>query len=92
MKDKKNGKIAGFNSNLTNSPLATSTTEKDDLTHHPYQHQGYYQSQVIYNPTITTNYYNTYPRPTSYDNYYYHHHHHHQQQQQQSDSMLSSFI
>jgi hypothetical protein len=88
MKDKKNGKIAGFNSNLTNSPLATSTTEKDDLTHHSYQHQGYYQSQVAYNPTLTTNYYNTYPPLTSYDNYYYHH----QQQQQQSDPMLASFI
>jgi hypothetical protein len=96
MKDKKDGRnrasyTNGYNLNPTNSPLATSTTEKDDLTLRPYHHQGYYQpttyqSQIDYNPPPTTNYYNSLP-PTSYDNYYYHHHH-----QQQSDQVLSPFI
>jgi hypothetical protein len=46
MKDKKDGKArtsysGGYNTNLNNSPLATSTTEKDDLTLRSYHH-GYY--------------------------------------------------
>lgn len=56
MKDKKDGKSrtaygGGCGIGLNNSPLATSTTEKDDLNsslslrsyHHP-QHHGYYQA------------------------------------------------
>ncbi|UJR08644.1 hypothetical protein I4U23_012903 [Adineta vaga] len=55
MKDKKDGKnrtsyTNGCGMNLNNSPLATSTTEKDDLTlrsyhpHHP--HHSYYQPSI----------------------------------------------
>ncbi len=67
MKDKKDGKSRalytnGFNNNLNNSPLASSTTEKDDLAIHSYHH-GYYQpppmsvtfhTQGDYNPPPST--------------------------------------
>ncbi|CAF1206431.1 unnamed protein product [Rotaria sordida] len=49
MKDKKDGKnrisyTNGCNNNLNNSPLASSTTEKDDLTFRSYHHHhNYYQ-------------------------------------------------
>lgn len=50
MKDKKDGKnrssyATGCGISMTNSPLASSTTEKDDLTLRSYQHHqhGYYQ-------------------------------------------------
>jgi hypothetical protein len=87
MKDKKDGKnrAYGSTSNQNTSPLATSTMEKDDLTHRAYHHH-----QVYYSPTIsasfqppvfpitdrydlTTNYYNPHP-PNSYDNYYFNPH------------------
>ncbi|CAF1426342.1 unnamed protein product [Rotaria magnacalcarata] len=50
MKDKKDGKsrtsyINGYNANLSTSPLASSTTEKDDLSLRSYHHHhnNYYQ-------------------------------------------------
>jgi len=65
MKDKKNGKNRGLST--TTSPLATSTTEKDDLTHCLYHHHSYYQppppmsvtyqSQIDYHPLSVTNTY-----------------------------------
>jgi hypothetical protein len=96
MKDKKDGKNRGLS---ITSPLATSTTEKDDLTHRSYYQPPIsvtYQSQIDYHHHSTyemnhnikqTNYYNPLP-PISYDNYYLNSQHH----QQQSDSGLSQFI
>ncbi|CAF0820014.1 unnamed protein product [Adineta ricciae] len=55
MKDKKDGKnrtsyTNGCGMHLNNSPLATSTTEKDDLTlrsyHSSHPHHAYYQHQL----------------------------------------------
>ncbi|CAF0850653.1 unnamed protein product [Adineta steineri] len=75
MKDKKDGKSRtaytnGCTMNLNNSPLASSTTEKDDLTFRSYHHHSYYttplphpppssmpvtyHSQIDYNPSSST--------------------------------------
>ncbi|CAF2483034.1 unnamed protein product [Rotaria sp. Silwood2] len=69
MKDKKDGKnrtsyINGCNMNLNSSPLASSTTEKDDLTLRSYHHhQNYYQpSQGVPHMSVT------FPTPSSFQN------------------------
>jgi len=85
MKDKKDGKNRALHTNeytvhQNNSPLATSTTEKDDFTHRSYSHHhsyyqpsmsGTYQSQIDYNPLPERD---NYERTTNYDikqsNYY----------------------
>jgi hypothetical protein len=89
MKDKKDGKNRGLYTNgcpinQNNSPLATSTAEKDDLIHRSYDHHHHhnyyhqptmmsatYQTQVAYNPHLVTD---TYEISTNYSmkqsNYY----------------------
>ncbi|CAF0857873.1 unnamed protein product [Rotaria sp. Silwood1] len=74
MKDKKEGKnrilyTKGCNTNLNTSPLASSTTEKDELNfrsyhHHPHPHHNYYQSQPPVVPPMSV----TFSTPSSFQN------------------------
>jgi hypothetical protein len=80
MKDKKDGKSRAYGSitHQNNSPLASSTTEKDDLTHRSYYHHNYYPSSIpaasIFPVNeMTMNYGikpSNYYTPTPYENYY----------------------
>ncbi|CAF2446983.1 unnamed protein product [Rotaria sp. Silwood2] len=76
MKDKKDGKGrtpygGGCGIGLNNSPLATSTTEKDDLNsslslrsyHHHPQHHGYYQAQPPPMPVAFSSSSSNYSKP-----------------------------
>lgn len=83
MKEKKDGKSrttygSTCGISLNNSPLATSTTEKDDLNpalslrsyHHP-QHHSYYQTappmSVAFSSSPSTNYAKTFQQPIDYN-------------------------
>jgi hypothetical protein len=77
MKDKKDGKNRSYVSttNQNTSPLATSTMEKDDLTHRAYHHQIYYPPNIsasFQSPVFPIT--DRYELPTNYDvkqsNYY----------------------